>query len=110
MAIRENKVEMELAGSPRWWTVTNHKGTREVVRVVFEKGKHFHTDDPEAPDEMVIFAVLQPDQFKWPPLVCAALRMGMEGWDRIEEGGGEVVPYPTERGRKLELMLVGMYH
>jgi len=108
MAIRENKVEMPLAGSPRWWTITNRNGVREVVRVVFEKGKHYHDD--EAPDEMVLFAVLRPEQFKWPPLVCAALRMGTEGWKSIEKDGGEVVPYPTERGRKLELMLVGMYH
>jgi hypothetical protein len=110
LSIRENEIEMELVGSPRWWTITNSKGTREVVRVIFEKGKHYDSSHPEAPDEMVLFAILQPDHFKWPPLVTAALRMGSEAWKEIEERGGEIVPYPTERGRKLELMLVGVYH
>lgn len=107
--IKEHEVEIKLAGSPRWWTVTNNKGTREVVRVVLERGRHYDKEqqDPEAPDEMVIFALLKEGQFAFPPLVVAALRMGEAGWKDIEEKGGSVVLYPTKLGKKLEFMLVG---
>lgn len=108
MAAQEHEVEISLVGNPRWWTVTNHKGSREVVRVVFEKGKHYALDgaDPDAPPEMVIFVLLPPGLYAFPPMVAAMLRLGDKAWKDIEEKGGQVVPYPTKLGKKLELMLV----
>jgi len=102
--IVEHPVEMELVGSPRWWTVSNQKGSWEVVRVLFQKGTHYF--DEEAPEEMLIFAMLKPDHMKWPPLIVAAIRMGEMGWDDIRERGGKIVIYDEPLGRKLELMLM----
>ena len=106
--IREHEVQIPLAGNPRWWTVTNPNGSREIVRVVLEKGRHYSLNgaDPDAPDEAVVFVLLPKGEYKWPPLVVAALRMGKEGWDSIKEKGGRIVIYPEALARKLELMLV----
>ena len=71
MAITEHPVEMELWGSPRWWTVTNDEGSREIVRVVLKKGQHYSLNgvDPDAPEEGVLFALLPVGEYQWPPLV-----------------------------------------
>ena len=95
---------MELVGKPRWWTVTNRKGSKEVVRVLFQKRVHYQEE--EAPEEMLLFVLLDPSHFKWPPLVVAALRMGTPGWDDIQKKGAKIVTYDSELGRKLELMLM----
>lgn len=111
MSIIENKVEMALAGDPKWWTITNHKGSREVVRVVFEREKYFPNVKPEegmppAPEEMLIFVLMPTGIYKWPPLVCAALRMGTVGWDDLRRKGARIVLYEEPLGKKLELMLM----
>jgi hypothetical protein len=106
--ITEHSVDLDwLAGNPRWWTITNPQGSREVVRAVFTKGQHYPGTDPDAPDEMVIYAILKPGQYQYPPLVVATLKMGTDGWDDIAKNGGAVVLYDSDYGRKLELMLVG---
>ena len=106
MKIVEHKVDMKLAGSPRWWTLTHKDGVvREVVRVILKKGVHYH--DPEGPREMLLFALLKVGQYAWPPLVCAALKMGTQGWDNIQEKGGQVVLYEEKAGKVLEMMLGG---
>lgn len=109
----EHKIDMKLAGSPRWWTITNHKGTWEVVRVVFDRATYFpnakpsEPGDPPVPEEMLIFALLPPGMMMWPPLIVASLRMGTEGWDDIKQKGGRIVLYEEPLGKKLELNLVG---
>ncbi len=101
---REHKVEMALVGSPRWWTITNNDGTLEVVRVVFRNGVHYH--DAELSQELVVFALLKPGHYAFPPLVCGALKMGTVGWASVKEGGGRIATYEEPLGKKLEFMLV----
>ena len=91
MSVQENIVEMPLAGSPRWWTFTNSKGKREVGRAIFERGVHYDMarENPELPEEMLLFVLLPHGCYTWPPLVVAALRLGPIGWHDIEAKGGK---------------------
>lgn len=114
MSIVERDVELDwLAGSPRWWTVTNDRGTREVVRAEFSRAEYFPNAKPEdfpdgrVPDEVILYILLSPGQYKHPPLAAVSCRMGIEAFKMIEEGGGEVVFPGNARWNKLELMLVG---
>lgn len=117
--ITEHAVDMPLAGKPRWWTVTNENGAREVVRVECDRATYFPNATPDMfpaelfprgmPPDVVVFVLLKPGQFKWPPLAAASLRLGRAGLDRLVEGGARLV-VEWERSdlwRKLELMLAG---
>lgn len=104
--IRENKVGVDLPGSPRWWTVRNGKGSREVVRACFERGRDYHGDDK--PAELLLFVLLPTGAYAFPPLLVAALKMGGMGLDSLKDQGAEVWPYDSGMGRKLELMLCGV--
>lgn len=112
MSIVEHAVEMTLPGNPRWWTVTNHKGAREVVRVVFDRETYFpnakdaEPGDPPVPDEMLIYVLMPEGLYAWPPLCSATLRMGTPGWKDLQDKGAQIVVYEEPLGKKLELMLV----
>lgn len=105
--ITEHAVQMSLRGRPRWWTVTNANGSREVVRVMLKAGDDYSAETEGAPPLMVLFALLAPGQFKWPPLAAAALCMGSVGWEEIRNSGGRVVLFEEPLGQRLEEMLVG---
>ena len=104
---------IRLAGSPRWWTVTNHRGRVEVVRAVFDRETYFPDAEPdprlgELPPAIIFYVVLQPDQYNWPPLCVAALRMGTEGLDHLKKSGAEIYSHDHPKAQKLEKLLVGV--
>lgn len=105
---------MELAGRPRWWTITTEDGDCEVVRAVFNLEKDF----PDFPEELkehemykkmggeaLIYIVLPVGLFKWPPLAAPALKLGKEGMASIESEGGAVVFYPHPMAVHFETLL-----
>ena len=105
--ITEHDVKMRLRGRPRWWTISNANGSREVIRVTLKASEDYAEDAQGAPSSMILFAILPTGQFKWPPLACAALAMGTTGWESIKAKGGRVVLWEEPFGRRLEDRLVG---
>ena len=96
--IRENKVEMSLAGKPRWWTV-EIKGKRwECVRV-----------DHQAINDQVpiLYVFLPPGSYKWPPLVAPAFKAGGVAFDQVRELGGLIMSTLDKGGKRCELRLAG---
>ena len=113
MAVVEHQVDVPLRGTPRWWTVTNPQGSREVVRVVLTVGKDLKAETArrlcppghEVRTKYVVYAVLKTGQFAWPPLAGPALVMGRMGWQSLEEGGAKVAIAPSVLGQKLAKIL-----
>jgi len=97
--VREHPVELDwLAGSPRWWTVTVHKKTWELVRVDYSS---------QVPDAWPLYVFLPPGSFAHPPLVAPVFKMGEIGFEHVKKLGGKVIHYPTLAGKALELQLLG---
>lgn len=106
MSRRENPIEAAFwpgTAALRWWTVSNHAGDREVVRV--------DTEVPgfgSKPVRLLVYLVMQPGAFAHPPLAAALLRLGASGFRALESQGVTLVfcLHPetgfTERGVKYE--------
>jgi hypothetical protein len=96
--LRENEVEMSLAGKPRWWTVRIKRREWELVRVDYS-----YLDERAWP----LYVFLPPDAYSWPPLVACSFKMGTIAFDEVEKHGGKVIHYPSPAGKALELKLLG---
>lgn len=103
--IVENEIGMSLPGEPRWWTVSNAKGSREVVRVAFDR-RHFNVDEAPA-DELIVYVVFPTGTWAFPPLVAGMLQGGSGAWKALrEESGVRITINDEPLAQKLELMLM----
>jgi len=106
MSITENKVEetgFTVAGKPRWWTIRNKKGAREVVWMDL-------TGDEKSQGHLlapVLFAELPMGHMVYPPFIVVTLRMGPAACLDLLDKGGKVHFRGTDKYRKLhELCLM----
>lgn len=114
MAVVEHVVEMELRGNPRWWTVTNRKGSVEIVRLEVEidlesdearklvaAGELVHSPAP-------VYVVMPPGYAAWPPLAAVGWFMGLGAQATMRERGAKIWPMGHPQCKQLEERLAGV--
>ena len=115
MSARENEVRVSLRGRPRWWTLTNKAGTREIVRLevdidlegetakeLIARGHHVFTPMP-------VWIIIPPGLVKWPPISAVGWFLGSTAHEEMGRSGMKIFHWGTKTALKLEESLVGYY-